>query len=197
MQRIKGISMGGAFAAIILLAAASLARAAGDTSAAAGPVVSGTWEHHHATLNYYGITALYSCDGLEQNIRSLLLYLGARKDAAVSARGCPRGSSVPSNIAIVDIDFYSLSPSAEAEGANIVQARWTPVTVNPTRPYYMGRGDCELIYELKEILSKNFSLRELNYQTNCVPHQITLDAFSIQAEALKALPAAAASAARG
>ncbi len=161
------------------------------------PVVAGTWEHHHATLSYHGITAHYSCDGLEDKIRALLLHVGARKDLSVSAGGCPRGSSVPSNIAVVDINFNSLRPSAEADGTNIVPAQWTPVTISPIRPNFLGRGDCELIYELKDILSTNFSLRELSYRTNCVPHQITLDAFTIQAEVLKALPVPPASAARG
>jgi hypothetical protein len=195
MQRVKGILMGGAFAALVL-SAGPFARAAGHASAAAGPIVAGAWEHHHASLSYYGITALYSCDGLETNIRALLLHLGARKDATVSARGCPRGSSVPSNVAIVDLDFYSLSPGAEANSENSVQARWTPVTVSPIHPYFMANGDCELMEQLKDILSKNFSLRDLSYRTNCVPYQINIDGFGVKAEALKALPAAAASAAR-
>ena len=60
----------------------------------------------------------------------------------------------------------------------------------------MGRGDCELVGELKDLISKNFSLRDLNYRTDCVPHQLTLDDFSVKAQALKPLPAAVA-AARG
>ena len=195
MQRIKGILMGGALG-VLMLSAGSFAGAAEHASAAAGPIVAGTWEHHSASFSYYGITALYSCDGLENNIRALLLHFGARKDATVSARGCPRGASVPSNVAIVDIDFYSLSPSPGANGENNVQARWTPVTVSPIHPYFMANGDCELMEDLKDVLSKNFSLRDLSYRTNCVPHQINIDGFGVKAEALKALPAAAASAAR-
>jgi hypothetical protein len=188
MQRSKRILTSAAMAAFLVLTAPPLVRAA-DASSAGGPVVAGTWEHRHASFTYWGITALYSCDGLEDNIRALLLHLGARKDATVNARGCPHGPSVPGRNAIVDIDFYSLSPSADANAANTVQARWTPVLVSPTHPYFMGHGDCELVYEMKDILSKNFSLRDLNYRTDCVPYQVNIDDFSVKGEVLKPLPA--------
>ncbi len=177
-----------------ILASANAVADAADTAAGA-QAASGTWEHHHASFTYYGITALYSCDGLETNIRALLLHFGARKDATVSARGCPHGSSVPGHNAIVDVDFYSLALSADATGSNVVQARWAPVLVSPTHPYFMGHGDCELVDELKDILSKNFSLRDLKYRTDCVPHQVNIDDFTIKGEALKPVSGAVASAA--
>ena len=199
MQSSKAISSLCAIAALGFLGSASgvNAAAAEDTAAAAAPVVTGTWEHRHASFTYWGITALYSCDGLENNIRALLLHLGARKDVTVSARGCPNGSSVPGRNAIVETDFYTLSPSADANAANSVQARWAPVVVSATRPYFMSHGDCELIAELKDIITKNFSLRDLNYRTDCVPRQVNIDDFSIKAQALKPLPAAVASTSRG
>ena len=197
MQSSKAISTLCALVALGFLGAASgVIAAATEDAAAGGPVVTGTWEHRHASFTYWGITALYSCDGLENNIRALLQHLGARKDVKVSARGCPHGSSVPGRNAIVETDFYTLSPSADANAADSVQARWAPVVVSATRPYFMGHGDCELIAELKDIITKNFSLRDLNYRTDCVPHEVNIDDFSIKAEALKPLPAAA-SASRG
>jgi hypothetical protein len=188
MRRSKRILASAAMAAFLALTV--LPAGAAEEGSAAGAVVAGSWEHHHANFSYYGITALYSCDGLEDNIRALLLHLGARKgEVKVNARGCPHGSSVPGHNAIVDVDFYSLSPSTDGNAANTVQARWTPVSVSPTHPYFMGRGDCELIDELKDILSKNFSLRDLSYRTDCVPHQVNIDDFSVKAEVLKPLPA--------
>jgi hypothetical protein len=187
MQRSKRNWTLAAMAALLAFAALPAVRAA-DNSSAGGPVVAGTWEHHQARFTYYGITALYSCSGLENNIRQLLKHLGARKDITVSASGCPRGYDAPSRNAIVDLDFYSLSPVADTHGANTVQARWMPVLVNAHHPYFMANGDCELIDELKDILSKNFSLRDLNYRTDCTPHEVNIDDFSIQAEALMALP---------
>lgn len=191
MQDSKRILTAAVMAAFLALTALPLVSAANDRSAS-GPVVAGTWEHHHARFTYFGITSLYSCDGLESDIRALLLHLGARKDATVRANGCPRGSSVPSRSAIVDLDFYSLAPSADVNAANSVQARWIPVVVDSTHPNSMGHGDCELIDEMKDVLSKNFSLRDLSYRTTCVPHQVGIDDFSVRAEVLKALPAAVA-----
>jgi hypothetical protein len=186
MQRNRRFLTSAAIAALVALAG-SAARSEGD--GAAGEPISATWQHRQTEFTYWGITALYSCDGLEENIRSLLLHLGARKDAKVNARGCPHGSSVPGRNAIVALDFYTLVPSGDANTPDTVQARWTPLLVSPTHPYFMGRGDCELVDEMKDIISKNFSLRDLNYRTDCVPHQINTEDFTIKAEALKALSA--------
>lgn len=190
MQCSKGVWTS---AAATLLALTPLLGAAADDKAA-GPVVAGTWEHHHASFHYYGITSLYSCSGLEGSVRQLLTHLGA-KDVTVRAVGCPGGYDSPSRNAMVDVDFASLSPSSGA--ADTVQARWTPIEVSANHPYFVGHGDCELIDEMKDLLSKNFSLRDLDYRTDCVPHEVNLNDFSVKAQVLKPLPAPLAGAARG
>jgi hypothetical protein len=196
MQRSKRILTSAVVSGLLALAALPAVSATKDGSAG-GPVVAGTWEHRRASFHYDGITSLYSCAGLESNIRALLQHMGARKDLTVRAYGCPGGYNRPGRTAIVDVDFYSLAPSADANAANNVQARWTPVTVSANRPNSIRHGDCELIHEMKDILSKNFSLRDLNYRTDCVPQQVSMDDFSINAEILKPLPATEASAAQG
>jgi hypothetical protein len=172
----------------VLVAFACIYGTGGTAHAASsgGEVITGVWQHRQANFSYYGITSLYSCDSLESNIRSLLVYLGARKDLKVSANGCPRGSSVPSRNAIIDIDFYVLAASTDSQ--DVVQAQWMPALVNSTHPYFMGRGDCELIDEMKDLITKNFSLRDLSYRTDCVPHQVNIDDFTIKAQVLKAVP---------
>jgi hypothetical protein len=187
MQRSKRILISAAMSGLFALAALPAVNAA-DAKSAGGPVVAAIWEHHQASFNYYGITSLYSCSGLETNIRQLLRHLGARKDLTVRAYGCPGGYDIPGRNAIVDVDFYSLTPSADANAGNTVQARWTPVEVSANRPYFIGHGDCELITEMKDIVSKNFSLRDLNYRTDCVPYEVNLNDFSVKAEVLKPLP---------
>jgi len=196
MQRSKRLLISAAMTGLLTLAALPVVNAAGEEPPG-GQVVAGTWEHHKANFNYYGITSLYSCSGLESNIRQLLQHLGARKDLTVRAYGCPYGYDTPGRIAVVDLDFYSLSPSADANAADTVQARWTPVQVSANRPNFIGHGDCELITEMKDILSKNFSLRDLNYRTDCVPHEVSINDFSVKGEVLKPLPAAVASAREG
>ena len=185
MQRSKRILISAALTGLVGLAALPVVYAADE--GAAGPVVAGTWEHHKANFTYFGITSLYSCNGLESNIRQLLQHLGARKDLTVRAYGCPYGFDTPGRSAVVDLDFYSLSPSTDANAADTVQARWTTVQVSANRPYFIGHGDCELITEMKDILSKSFSLRDLNYRTNCVPHEVNVNDFSVKGEILKPL----------
>jgi hypothetical protein len=197
MQLRKQVLISSAITGLLSLAALTVANAAGGESAG-GPVVSGTWEHRKASFNYFGITSLYSCSGLETDVAALLKHLGARKDLTVRAYGCPYGYNAPGRTAIVDVDFYSLSPSAEAAAAaDTVRARWTPVEVSANHPYFIGQGDCELIDEMKDILSRNFSLRDLNYRTDCVPHEVNINDFSVKAEVLKPLPTPVASAATG
>jgi hypothetical protein len=51
--------------------------------------------------------------------------------------------------------------------------------------------------EIKDVLTKNFSFRDLKYRTDCVPHQVNINDFSVNAEVLKPLPATVASAKQG
>jgi hypothetical protein len=151
-------------------------------------LVTAAWRHHKTTFSYYGITSLFTCDGLEDHVRQILLYLGARKDAKVRASGCPGPFNAPSRTAWVDADFYALAPATDADGANTVKARWTSLEVTPRRPDFMGDGDCELIQEMKDLITKNFSVRELQYRADCVPHEVSLDSYSIRGQVLKEVP---------
>jgi hypothetical protein len=157
-----------------------------DTPAA--DIITGAWQHHHASFNYIGFTSLYTCDGLEGQVRQILLHLGARHDTKVTARGCPGPYNTPSHIASVVADFYTLAPATDVAEAGTVQARWAPVEVTPQRPFFMSDGDCELIQEMKDLITQNFSLRDVEYRTSCVPHRQTLVGFTVKGESLRALP---------
>jgi hypothetical protein len=181
-----------AMALALGLAFESPASRAAPQAADAPPadIVTGTWQHHKATFNYFGITTLYTCDGLEGQVGQILRHLGARRDVHVSARGCPGTDNTPSHTAWVQADFYTLAPVAGAAGPGTVDARWTPVEVTTRHPYFMGDGDCELIQEMKDLITQNFSLRDIQYRAECVPHQYIQDSFSIKGQALTAQPPA-------
>ena len=149
-------------------------------------ITSGAWQHHKLTFNYFGVTTLYTCDGLEDRVRQILLQLGARKDAKASAGGCPGPFNTPSHNALVALDFYTLAPATD--GSATVKAQWTPLELAPHRPGFMGDGDCELIEEMKDLITRNFSLRDVHYRTSCVPREVTLDAFEVKGQVLQALP---------
>jgi hypothetical protein len=158
----------------------------GDT--APTDIVDGAWQHHQVTFSYFGFTTLYTCDGLEDEVRQILLHIGARKDAKVTASGCPGPVGVPTHSAWVAADFYTLAPVAAANGSDTVKARWTSLEVTPQRPNFLGEGSCELIQDMKDLITQNFSLRNVDYRTSCHPHELTLDGFAVKGEALRALP---------
>jgi len=173
----------------VMTGGAPSGRAAGQPAdTAPADVVASAWQHHKVKFNYVGFTSLYTCDGLEDHVRQILLHIGARKDIDVRAAGCPGPFNAPSRTAWVDADFYPLAPAADASASDTVQARWTRLEVTPTRPNFMGGGDCELIEQMKTLITQNFSLRNIEYRTDCVAHQIALDGFAVKGQALRALP---------
>jgi hypothetical protein len=167
-------------------------RIAAAETAAAGPadVLSSEWQHRQLTFAYQGFTTAYTCDGLEDHVRQILLYLGARKDLKVIATGCPGPFNSPSHSAFVNVDFYALVPGAGAPASETLKAHWAPIELTPRRPNFMGGGDCELIQGMKDLVTKNFTLRAVEYRTSCFPNQATLNGFSVKGEALRVLPSA-------
>jgi hypothetical protein len=155
---------------------------------AAPAEVDGAWQHHRVSFTYVGFTTLYTCDGLEDHVRQILLYLGARRDVHVTASGCPGPFNAPSHSAFVDAEFYALAPAAGAGASATVKVRWTALEVTSRRPSFMGDGDCELVQEMKDLITGNFSLRNVEYRTQCFPHDVTLDEFSVKGQVLRAVP---------
>jgi hypothetical protein len=60
--------------------------------------------------------------------------------------------------------------------------------MGPKRPYFMDDGDCELVNQLKDTISNSFALKDLKYETDCVPHQIMINGYHVKADALIAVP---------
>jgi hypothetical protein len=163
--------------------------AANETAdASSDGIVAGAWQHHKVTFNYFGATSLFTCGGLEGHVRELLLHIGARNDATVTAAGCPGPYDTPSRSAWVSADFYTLVPAADAGRSDTVKARWTSLEVTPRRPHFMGEGDCELMQGMKDLITQNFSLRDMQYRTSCFPNALSLDGFAIKGRALRAVP---------
>jgi hypothetical protein len=164
---------------------------AAETAAAApAEIVTGAWQHHTVTFNYTGSTSHYTCSGLEGQVRQILVHLGARNDIHVSAVGCPGRDNTPSRTAWVHTDFYTLAPAADSAGTDTVHARWTSLEVTPLRPSFMGDGDCELVDEMKDLITQNFSLRDVEYRARCVPNQQYPNSYAVKGQALKTVPAA-------
>jgi hypothetical protein len=172
----------------LLVAGVGFAEAADKGPAANDEILAGAWQHHTMNIHYFGITTLFSCSGLEDHVKAILVHFGARKDAKVLAYGC-RGPDQPSRIAVVDVDFYSLAPVTDGSNSDTVQAYWSSREIQPEHPFFMDAGDCELVREMKDAISKSFTLKNLQYDTDCVPHQTHFNDYHVKATALIAVPA--------
>src|ERR1700678_1264798 len=74
----------GVFAGVGLMFAAALRAAERD----GGNPIAAVWKEQHLNFFYMGRTSRYSCDGLRDKVRAMLLDLGARRDIRVTALRC-------------------------------------------------------------------------------------------------------------
>jgi hypothetical protein len=145
------------------------------------------WRTQKLEFTYSGFTAFYTCEGLESKVRYVLLAFGARPDAKVQAIGCDRAQNQPNKIAWIQAEFSSLAPATDASANDAVAAVWTKVQLAPHKPTNMGMGECELVEQMRPMLEKGFSLRNTDYQTSCVPKQMSVADYNVRAEVLQAL----------
>jgi len=182
-------------AATALTLGASTVAGTTEASPAAAPAATAPsttlaqWHDQKLKFDYTGFTALYTCDGLEGKVRQILLNFGARNDLKVRATGCDYGSNRPSKFAWVTAEFSALTPAPDPAPTDAVKANWVKVQLSPNRPTFMGDGECELVEQIHDLLQKGFALRNTDYRTRCVPHQVSLGDYSVSTEVLK--PAAA------
>ncbi len=145
------------------------------------------WRTQKLEFTYSGFTAFYTCEGLESKVRYVLLAFGARPDAKVQALGCDRAQNQPNKIAWIQAEFSSLAPAADASAKDTVSAVWTKVQLAPHRPTNMGMGECELVEQMRPMLEKGFALRNTDFQTSCVPKQMSVADYNVNTEVLRAL----------
>ncbi len=149
-----------------------------------GSSVGAVWQHHQITIDYFGLTARYSCDSFEDKVRMLLVYMGARRDAKVQMDGCNRAFNQPGRLSAVRADFYTLAPTGTA-GTGAVDAVWEHVAVRPMVPIWMSYGECELMQRLQPVVTTYFSTRNLDYHTACVPYDATIADYQLNGDFLK------------
>jgi hypothetical protein len=183
-----------AAATLALLPALFLPATSSADDAASGATEPGIWQKHEYTFVYMGFTTTYSCDGLADKIKVLLIAAGARGDAKSRAGACALGYGRPDKFARAYLTFYALAPAAAAAAAasppeaKPIDAAWRPVSLSAYSPRELARGDCELIEQFRNNVLPMFTTRNLNDRTSCVPHQESGSNFSLQFESLAATP---------
>ncbi len=131
---------------------------------------SGTWQKHEYSFVSMGFTSTYSCDGLADKLKLLLLAAGARADAKAQPGPCASSFGHPDKLARADLVFYTLVPGSQAEGPRSDGA-WHTVVLTARAPRELGLGDCELVQQFRAQVLPMFAVRRIDDQTTCVPHQ--------------------------
>jgi hypothetical protein len=160
------------------------------------------WVERKLDYTYMGFTDHFSCDGLRDTVRDILLALGARRqDLKVQSHGCARLEG-PEPFPGVAATFSVLVPVTPDEigkvGTTTVQAtRWQTVDLVKRTRSGQNQAPCELLEQLKDKALPLFTNRNLLFSSSCVPHQITVGEIQFSVDVLRPAPAAGPNAAGG
>jgi hypothetical protein len=194
----KGWRFAMRFVRVLVAAGVILAAPARPADTGAGnPAVAAVWREQHLRFFYTGRTSRYSCDGLRDKVRAMLLHLGARRDLRIAALGCedpaPRvrfGSLGPSlNIvfsspALPEPKRRPLHPGDLAA----VDARFESFTITSDAFRNMGVADCELVEEFARQILPKLATRSVTQDIACVPFQQSGGRFWVRGEILRTAP---------
>lgn len=184
----------------ILLSALALAGAAvigcaraeaAQSSNTAAEAQSAHWVQRKFQFTYLGFTTKYSCYGLRDQVANVLVQLGARaKDLKVHPIGCVHGLGKPEPAPSVMGTFYVLEPLSGPKpkhaGTKVVPAHWSTVDVRLASSTLEQAGQCELMEQIKHKILPLFAHRDVQYTSNCMPHQLALPGALLRVKVLKA-----------
>lgn len=145
--------------------AAACLLVAGILPAAAGANEPATWKEQDLQLDYMGFTTRFSCDGLRDRVRTVLLRLGARPDLEVVASGCARLSG-PDRFPSVHAHFVTLQPAAAPAPES---GTWKSLNLGGGQG--LQPGECELAEAVLHTVLPHFAVRNVGPLTRCVPHE--------------------------
>jgi hypothetical protein len=204
-----GIRLGLAVMAVQTCAAATPQTATPQPAAPAGAELPGAaparvtgipmaavWREQRLDFFYMGRTSRYSCDGLRDKVRAMLLDLGARRDLKIAAIGCEDSgrmrvnSPAPSlhiTFSVPTLPDPSVKPLHEGDLAAI-DARFESFTIASDAFRNLGLGDCELVQEFSRQILPKLVTRALKRDITCVPFQASGGRFLVRGEILKPLP---------
>jgi hypothetical protein len=182
--KLKRAFLGGIALMGIVHAAASLAA---DPTDASGSAPSAVWTPKEFTFVYQGFTSRYSCDGLRSKVRTALLQLGADpKGLKVSEYGCSSPFGTPDPFPGVRVKMSVLQPAGSDANSASVPAQWKPVNLKIDDPgEFADSGNCELMEQIHSKIVPLFATRNVEYNTNCIPHQATVIGTTLKLETLQ------------
>jgi hypothetical protein len=157
----------------------------------AGASEPGVWQKHVYSFQFLGFTTTYSCDGLADKVRVLLIAAGARADAKSISGACTRGFGTPDKFARANLTFYTLAPVGNAGNPHpAVSGVWRPVAIADRSPRQLALGDCELVEQFRDKVLPMFTTRNLDSGMTCVPNQLSGSVINLKFDVFAGVPAA-------
>ncbi len=158
--------------------------------------LSAVWKERHIDFVYLGRTARYTCDGLSDKVRAMLLDLGARRDLRVAAIGCANDGHQPLESMQPSLDVVFSAPAlpdsmampAHAGDLAATEAHFEVFTITSDAFRNMGVGDCELVEEFARQILPKLATRSVKQDIACVPNQLNGSRFLVHGEVLKVAP---------
>lgn len=148
------------------------------------------WTPKEVKFTYMGFTTHYSCDGLRDAVRNMLLQLGARKDdLKVYEEPCSGDPDRPNRFPGVRIKMSVLTaaPSPLSPDTKTVQAEWKTVKLPHGVTPLDASGQCELLEQFKHYVLPAFTTRNVDLRASCIPHQLQPLGTQLQADVLVAI----------
>jgi hypothetical protein len=145
------------------------------------------WTPKELRFVYMGFTSHYSCDGLGDKMRAIVLQLGARSDLKVRPVPCSGQLGRPTEFPGVTVNMNVLVPwdaSTANAAATPVPAHWKLVEISTDRDSLREAGDCELIEQAKTRVLPLFTTRKIEYHSSCIPNQLQIGGTLLKAEVL-------------
>ncbi len=126
------------------------------------------WVQKEVNFRYVGFTTKYTCDGLMDKMRRILLWLGARDDLKMTGYGC-LGINAPETTPGVRIVMHVLQPAGATAGQTVA-AHWKRVDLLAAHDLLDAARDCELIAQLHRDVLPLFAARDVEYSATCSVH---------------------------
>ncbi len=148
--------------------------------------VTAQWQSYDLLFHYFGFTTYYSCSGLEDRLKQVLIELGSDPKVKVNATGC-FGSHEIGNMLSAHIQVRM--PTAQAaESEQTFAATSKPIKLLAGRPSDMGSGDCELLERVRDQLLPALKLQLIKDDLMCIPGQGSVGRQGLQVRALIPTP---------
>ena len=167
-----------------------------DAESGTGVPIAAVWKEQHLNFFHMGRTSRYSCEGLRDKVRAMLLDLGARRDIRVTAPGCvnaaaPTQSDPPGRSLNIVVSTPAL-PEASAKPLRpgdlaAVDARFEAFTITSDAFLNMAVADCELVEEFSRQILPKLVTRNLTQHIACMPFQQSGGRFLVRGEILRTL----------